>query len=136
MSENEDPQTGVEETTPTGYVNRGNNAVRRLTLDATDHPIVTLEIEISEGTLWVMAEVAVDPENRTVLAQGLHVHGEGFESNSLGYRRLRQIVQYMLEELEYDGCIIEGGMRPTGASPGRQPKQLRFKRRRDPVDVG
>lgn len=135
MSEKTDSRTGVELNTPTGYKGGVGDVVRRISLDITDHPVVTLEVEISEGVLWVMAKVKVDPENKTVLAQGLHVHGEGFEPNGLGYPRLRQIVQHMLKELEYDGCIIEGVIRTTGASPGRQPKQLRFKRRRDPVDV-
>jgi len=88
-------------------------------LDDTDDPVVIISIEIPEGVLKVMAEVEVDQERRHIFAKGLHLHGEGFDPNGLGASRLRQIAALVLEELDCEECRIEGGVRTTGANPGR-----------------
>jgi hypothetical protein len=104
-----------------------------ITIDVSEGPVVIVSIEIAEGCLEVMAEIETDEKRRVITAKGLHLHGAGFDANGLGPIRLRQIARAMLEELDYDECRIEGGVRTTGANPGRRPKPVRFTRKPRPT---
>ena len=104
-----------------------------ITIDESEDPVVIVSIEIAEGYLEVMDEIEIDENRRMITATDLHLHGVGFDANGLGPIRLRQIARAMLEELDYDECRIEGGVRTTGASPGRRPKPVRFARKPRPT---
>ncbi len=81
-------------TVPMAQYNRvsGPAAIRFEPLDdGTDDPVLTLRVILPEGTILIMAEVAEAGD--TLLARGLHIHGEGLGANDLGPGRLRMIAR-------------------------------------------
>ncbi|WP_237478234.1 hypothetical protein [Lichenibacterium dinghuense] len=92
----------------------------------TQDPVVTVEITTPDGKLVVMGEPRQD--GRTLVVEATHIHGVGFRPNDLGSAKLRTIARALLERMDYDGLIVEGATRTTGAQKGRRPKPLRFSR--------
>ena len=90
--------------------------------DETDDPVVTIAISTPAGVLKVMAEV--EERGTVLLLKGTHVQADAV--NKIGISNLRLIALVVLERLGYDAIEIEGALRTTGASPGRNPRRLRF----------
>ncbi|MBZ0128619.1 MAG: hypothetical protein K8F59_05855 [Rhodobacteraceae bacterium] len=99
-----------------------------IVMDDSEGNVLVLDVVMAAGRLSVMAEFEL--EGRRLFAKGMHVHAEGFSPNDLGWKLLRKIAESALERLDYEELIVEGAVRTTGASPGRLPKRLRFKRAR------
>jgi hypothetical protein len=97
-----------------------------LSADATDYPITTIEVQIPQGTLTVMAELTA--VGRTLRADGLHIHAAGIGKNDLGPAKLRRLALIAVEIMDYDQLVVAGAARTTGASPGHRPRHLRFSR--------
>jgi hypothetical protein len=95
--------------------------------DSIDDPVMTLRVITSDGVLLVMADVTQN--GTTLIASGLHMHGEGLGPNTVGAGNLRILAQLILQEMDYDQLVIEGAVRTTGARPGHRPGRLRFTRK-------
>src|SRR5271163_1020087 len=93
--------------------------------DSSD-PIVTLEITTPVGVITVMADFRL--MGRIVGVKGAHIESRGILPNDIGISNLRVIAQTAMDD--YDGIVIEGAIRATGANPGHRPRTLRFTRSR------
>jgi hypothetical protein len=93
--------------------------------DMTTDPVVTVTVSMPAGVLKLMAE----PERvgRTLILHGLHM--QDLVPNAVGAANLMVLVDVVMERMDVDGLIVEGGLRTTGANPGRRPRVLRFTRR-------
>jgi hypothetical protein len=91
--------------------------------------VVTLEFETATGSVLVMAEVHL--AGRTAYASELHIHSNDRGKNAFGWVQLRTFAWAALDLLgdDYVELVIRGGVRTSGARPGRRPGDLRFTRR-------
>jgi hypothetical protein len=94
--------------------------------DASQHPVATLTIETPVGLLMVMAEA--EKRGRSLSLKGLHVQSQGAGRNSVGPANLNFIVRVFMEVMDIDELVVTGGVRTTGANPGRPPRERRFTR--------
>ncbi|KQP34213.1 hypothetical protein ASF27_01205 [Methylobacterium sp. Leaf102] len=94
----------------------------------SDDPIFTVAVQTPRGSLDVMAEVTL--LGRTLVLTGLHIGGDPAEQ--WGAAALRDIVQGVMEQLDVDEIHIVGGVRTTGANPGRAPRPRRLRRAPQP----
>jgi hypothetical protein len=92
--------------------------------DMTDDPVVTVLVQTPIGQLTFTAEPVED--GNVLVARGTHVQDPS--ANAVGAANLMVIAQAAMKEMGYDGIVIEGALRTTGASPGRRPDILRFSR--------
>ena len=99
--------------------------------DGTEDPVVTVEVTTPDGKIVVMGEPRED--GRTLIVERTHIHGVGGGPNELGPAKLRTVAQAILERMDYDGLVIEGAVRTTGAQKGRRPKPIRFSRHPRPA---
>lgn len=92
--------------------------------DMTSDPVVTVLVSTPDGTLKFMTE----PETRgsTLVLHGTHAQGAG--ANAAGAANLLVLAQALMERMGFDGLLVEGAIRTTGANPGRRPRVLRFAR--------
>jgi hypothetical protein len=95
--------------------------------DTTDHPIVTVTIDTPAGQLSAMAEPIRN--GRSLLLRGLHVQSETVGRNTIGAANLTFMVRAFMEVMDLDELVVAGGLRTTGANPGRTPRERRFTRR-------
>jgi hypothetical protein len=95
--------------------------------DLTDDPVVTARILTPAGELLVMAKVEV--LGRELVLRGLHMLGVTLVPNELGWPRLRQLADAVMEGMDVDAIVIEGAVRTSGARRGHVPRTLRFTRR-------
>ena len=101
------------------------NRIRfELKWDDSEGDVLIASIWIPEGLIEVMARVELC--GKSIILKEFHI--QGLKANRLGAARLKAIGRHVLETLDYDQLIIEGGRRTTGASKGRRPKQIRIKR--------
>jgi hypothetical protein len=77
------------------------------------------------ATLTIICRVLLDGD-RLVLYD-LHVDGPG--PGLFGLRRLRAVMQELMEQFDVRALEIRGFIRTTGAGPGRLPPPLVFRRR-------
>ncbi len=94
--------------------------------DQTDDPIATLVVKAPGATLLVMAEFIVNRPGRTMKLTATHIHGA--TANTIGFANLKTIALAVLEGMDLDEIVIEGGIRTTGAGPGHTPRPFRFTR--------
>lgn len=92
--------------------------------DMTSDPVVTVTVLTPGGALRFMAEPEV--RDRTLVLHGTHV--QGASANAVGAGNLRVLAQALMEGMDFDGLVVEGAIRTTGANPGRRPRILRFAR--------
>ena len=97
--------------------------------DLSADPVVTVFVSTPVGTLKVMAEP--EKRGRTLVLHGLHM--QDLEPNRIGAANLMVIARVVMEGMDVDGLVIEGGLRTTGANPGRRSRILRFARRIRPA---
>ena len=97
--------------------------------EAADHPVATLRIATPAGRLFAMANILAI--GRSILVAGLHVHGERDFANRVGAANLLVLVQAFMEVMDVDELVVAGGIRSTGAKPGKTPRHIRFTRRPD-----
>jgi hypothetical protein len=93
--------------------------------DMTTDPVVTVTVHTPAGVLKLMAE----PERvgRTLVLHGLHL--QDLSPNAIGAANLIVLAHVVMQRMDIDELIVEGGLRTTGANPGRRPRVLRFSRR-------
>jgi hypothetical protein len=96
--------------------------------DMTDDPVVTVRVGTPAGSLTFVAEPVV--MGTTLLLRGTHVQ-DGLP-NKVGAGNLVLIAQALMEGMGFDGLVVEGAIRTTGANPGRRPRIMRFARRFKP----
>ncbi len=92
--------------------------------DMTDDPVVTVLVQTPIGQLTFTAEPVED--GNVLVARGTHV--QDASANAVGAANLMVIAQAAMKEMGYDGIVIEGALRTTGANPGRRPRTIRFTR--------
>jgi hypothetical protein len=90
--------------------------------EMTDDPVVTLLVDTPAGRLTFVATL-VKAES-ALLLKGAHIQGSAV--NQVGWANLRTMAQALMERMGIDGLVVEGGIRTTGANPGRHPRALRF----------
>src|SRR6516165_7019028 len=95
--------------------------------DPTDYPIVAIRFETPVGDLFVLA--CVHEGCHTLSLHGLHIHGAA--PNAVGSANLRTLGRVIMEELGYDGLIVQGAGRTTGTRAGPSPRPVRLRRQRD-----
>ncbi len=93
--------------------------------DMTDDPVVMLLVSTPIGRLAFMAEVVV--QETTLVLRGTHV--QGASPGAVGTANLGQIAQAVMERMGFNGLVVEGAVRTTGARPGRRPRDIRYTRR-------
>jgi hypothetical protein len=93
--------------------------------DMTTDPVVTVTVRTPAGVLKLMAE----PERvgRTLVLHGLHL--QDLSPNAIGAANLIVLAHVVMQRMDIDELVVEGGLRTTGANPGRRPRVLRFSRR-------
>lgn len=93
--------------------------------DVTADPVVTVAVTTPAGVMKFIAE----PERvgRTLILHGLHV--QDLTPNAVGMANLMVLAGVVMEGMDVDGLVIEGGLRTTGVNPGRRPRVFRFSRR-------
>jgi len=92
--------------------------------DMTDDPVVTLSVTTPVGVLMFVAEPVVS--GTTLILRRTHV--QDGQANAVGVGNLRVLAQALMERIGFDGLVVEGALRTTGANPGRRPGILRFTR--------
>ena len=83
--------------------------------DMTDDPVVTLLVQTPIGYLTFTAEPV--EEDNTLIAQRTHV--QDGSANLIGTANLMVIAQALMEGMGYNGLVVTGALRTTGANPGR-----------------
>jgi hypothetical protein len=101
-----------------------------LIADLTDDPVVTLAVGTPDGVLMFAAEPWA--LGTTLVLRGTHVQFAG-PATAIGAANLMVIAQVVMERMGFDGLVVEGALRTTGANPGRRPRVLRFTRRLRPA---
>ena len=101
--------------------------------DATDFPVVGVEIETPMGILRIIGEVV--ETGRRIVVEEAHIEsatpaGASFDPAGLGLRNLIAIARAFLEEVDADEIIVRGGVRTTGRGKGRRPQPFRYARGR------
>lgn len=94
-----------------------------IVFDASEGVVLTVRIELPEGSLLLMGEIRED--GRRLLATGAHMEVEG-ASGLLTKMTMKKIARRVMKEMDYDEIIIEGAARTTGARPGHRPRRFRF----------
>lgn len=94
--------------------------------DQTDDPIVTIVVHAPGATLQIIAEIILDRSIRSMTLSGTHIHGA--TANLVGGANLRTVAQAVMRGMHLDEIVVEGGIRTTGANPGRRPRPFRFTR--------
>ena len=92
--------------------------------DMSDDPVVTLLVHTPAGRLRFIGE----PVERDGILIARSTHVQDATANAIGSANLMVIAQALMEGMDYDGLIVEGALRTTGANPGRRPRPLRFTR--------
>jgi hypothetical protein len=90
--------------------------------------LYTFRVVTPECVLQVMADVSFPPSGKEVIFSQTHI--QGTKLNTVGSANLRAIGLAFCEANDYDELTVYGGLRTTGACPGRTPGPFRFKRRR------
>ena len=98
--------------------------------EATSGPVVTAVVGTPGGPLRFMAEPRMD--GNTLVLIGLHTFGDRMRPNSVGVANLRVVADMVMERMGFDGIVVEGAVRTTGASPGHRKGRVRFARRLRP----
>jgi hypothetical protein len=100
--------------------------------DLTSDPVMTVFVFTPAGVMKVMAE----PRwmGRTLVLGGLHM--QDLSPNLVGAANLMVIARVVMQRMNADGPVIEGGLRSTGANPGHRHGALRFSRRVRPAATG
>jgi hypothetical protein len=96
--------------------------------DMTSDPVVTAVVVTPAGRLIFMAEPRI--AGLILELRGTHVHGA--QRNAVGAGNLLMLAQAVMERMGYDGIVVKGALRTTGANPGHRPRDLRFTRRARP----
>ncbi|NPD69771.1 hypothetical protein HN018_28335 (plasmid) [Lichenicola cladoniae] len=101
--------------------------------DMTDDPVMTLVVKTPVGALVFTAEPVA--QGSILILQGTHV--QGAHKGAVGGQNLGVIAQAVMKGMGFDGLVVEGAVRTTGARPGRRPRDIRYTRRvLDPPPVG
>ena len=92
--------------------------------DLSDDPVVTVRLSTPAGPLTFMAEPVI--EGTLLILKAMHAQDS--RANRIGAGNLLVIAQVLMERMDFDGLVIEGALRTTGANPGHRPRRLRFTR--------
>jgi hypothetical protein len=91
--------------------------------DIDDNEIIAV-IETPAGTVKLMGTVTV--VDRELKIDGAHV--QGLWPGALGIAGLRAIGQKLMEEVDADKILAQGGIRTTGCHKGKRPSPIRRNR--------
>ena len=97
--------------------------------DMTSDPVVTVVVSTPDGTLKFMAEP--EAQGSTLVLHG--THAQDAYANGVGAGNLLVLAQALMERMGFDGLVVDGAVRTTGAKPGHRPRALRFARRVRPA---
>jgi hypothetical protein len=92
--------------------------------DMTDDPVVTVLVMTPAGRLTFTGEPM--EQGDTLIVRRIHV--QDASPNAIGPANLMVIAQALMEGIGYDGLVVEGAVRTTGANPGHRPRRFRFTR--------
>jgi len=81
---------------------------------------------LSNGAAEIEAMFYVHLRARVAIFGRLDIQGAG--PNTLGWMMLRDLARSVMELLDVDELRIEGATRTSGASPGRRPAPIVFRR--------
>jgi hypothetical protein len=98
--------------------------------DGTGDPTATVAIDTPIGRIEVMADVG--QREAEMVLRGMHIGGAPAFVNRMGAANLRLLAQVFMELIYVRSLVVTGGVRTTGANPGRTPGPRRFTR--DPAD--
>ena len=86
----------------------------------TDGDVVELVATTPNGEIRIIT--GMEWEGRDLVLRGMHVDGPG--SGSLGLHTLRDLAREFGRQYFAESVIIQGGVRTTGANPGRVPRSI------------
>ena len=89
-------------------------------------PVVTIKILVPNGALYVMGEPR--EIGKTLVVAAAHISSTGIVPNDVGINNLRLVADVIMEGLDYDGLVVKGSVRATGANIGHRPRPFRFAR--------
>jgi hypothetical protein len=92
--------------------------------EMTDDPVVTVRIMTPAGQLTFTGEP--EEQGDTLIVRRTHV--QDASANAIGPANLMVVAQALMEGMGYDGLVVEGAVRTTGANPGHRPRLFRFTR--------
>jgi hypothetical protein len=87
--------------------------------------IVELEVGTPYGLVTILTAIRMD--GNTLVLYNFHIDGPGPHIVGLAY--LRRLADQVIAENDVDALEIQGFERSTGATRGRVPSPLRFRRR-------
>jgi hypothetical protein len=98
------------------------NRVPHVSIEITDadDDVMIAVIRCAGFVIEVIGRVAV--EQRVLRVRQAHVQG----ARPGGRAGLNAIGRRLLEEIDVDQVVVEGGARTTGRSPGRAPRPFRY----------
>jgi len=94
-----------------------------VTITETDGTTVSMTIETANGPVEVVAEISVSSE--AVTLTNAHIQGAG--ANSIGPGAVRSIARDIGRAFGVRNVTVNGGMRTSGANPGRFPDSVTIK---------
>jgi hypothetical protein len=98
----------------------------QLVPEDTSGSVATVEFVTPKGVVVIMGEPR--QEGRVLIVGGVHISSRDIMPNDVGLVNLRTIAQAVMTEMDYDGIVVEGEVRTTGANKGHRPRPIRFAR--------
>jgi hypothetical protein len=100
------------------------NRVPHVSIEITDadDDVMIAVIRCTGFVIEVIGRVAV--EQRVLRVRQAHV--QGARPGAVGRAGLNAIGRRLLEEIDVDQVVVEGGARTTGRNPGRAPRPFRY----------
>jgi hypothetical protein len=92
---------------------------------STESPVMTIAVTTPDGVIAFMGEP--DVADTVLVVRGVHV--QGARANLAGAGNLLVLARALMERMGYDGLVVEGAVRTSGARPHHRPRVLRFTRR-------
>jgi filamentous hemagglutinin len=97
-----------------------NNSIKLVEQDGN---VYQFNISGSNGNFSVVTEMTKD--GNQLILNGMHIDGPGAGSSSLG--ELRNIARTLGQQYGVDQVVINGGVRTSGANPGKTPRSIVIK---------
>ena len=94
----------------------------RIEIEEVEGRTVIAAVRTPVGVLRLIAEFEL--QGGVLWLRGAHI--QGLTPGALGRGGLKAIAHKLLEETDARTLVVEGGVRTTGARPGRAPKRFRF----------
>jgi hypothetical protein len=102
------------------WISRSGRSMPVRILEHDPQGVLHLECESRRGTIEVITGLRI--EGDTAYLDGLHVGGPG--TGAWGIAELRRCARELGRELGVRRLVIHGGVRTSGANPGRVPRPI------------